>query len=152
MFENFGSMSLLCQSSSFNHWIKLKFDSKWTLNFKMLSYTFKFFFFIFKVSKKCHQDFSLLDTYHIFWWKKVKSGSPIVCFHPHTWCDGTYLCKDATSVSVCPFLLTLEWRLKSFDHPGLATKNFQSNCNINGRGQSTIDRTNRNLFQSLQNK
>jgi hypothetical protein len=44
----------------------------------------KVFFLMFKVSKKCYQDFNLLHTYYtyytsLFW---VKSGSPVVCFHP----------------------------------------------------------------------
>jgi hypothetical protein len=44
---------------------------------------FKVLFIIFKVSKKCHQDFSLLHTYYTCYTSffEVKSGSPIVCFH-----------------------------------------------------------------------
>jgi hypothetical protein len=41
---------------------KLNFDSKWTLNFKMLSYNIYLFIFVFKIVKGCHQDFSLLCT------------------------------------------------------------------------------------------
>jgi len=47
------------QSSLFNHLIKLNFDSKWTLSSKMLSCILNFFFYIFKISKKCYQDFNL---------------------------------------------------------------------------------------------
>jgi hypothetical protein len=47
---------------------------------------FKVLFPMFKVFKKCHQDFNLLHTYYTYYtsyfW--MKSGSFIVCFHPIT--------------------------------------------------------------------
>jgi hypothetical protein len=48
---------------------------------------FKVVFSMFKVFKKCHQNFSLLHTYYtcyitLFGVKSGESGSPIVCFHP----------------------------------------------------------------------
>jgi hypothetical protein len=55
------------------------------LSSKMLSCTFSIVLFLmFRVSKKCHKDFSLLHTYYtcytsLFW---VKSGSSVMCFHP----------------------------------------------------------------------
>jgi hypothetical protein len=48
----------------------------------------KLFFSYVRVSKKCHQEFTLLRTYyicyihHFFGWKVMKNGSPIMCFHP----------------------------------------------------------------------
>jgi hypothetical protein len=49
----------------------------------------KVFFLMFRVSKKCHQDFCLLHTYYTcytsFFW--VKSGSHVVCFHPRCLCN-----------------------------------------------------------------
>jgi hypothetical protein len=53
----------------------------------MLHAHLKFFFLMFRVFKKCHQDFNLLHVYHIFYtslfW--VKSGEKWlthnVCFH-----------------------------------------------------------------------
>jgi hypothetical protein len=39
------------QSSSSNHWMKFKFDSEWTLNYKILSCTFCSFFLCLKILK-----------------------------------------------------------------------------------------------------
>jgi hypothetical protein len=49
----------LIQSSSSNHWIKIDFDSKWTLNLKKFSWEFKFFLLVFRIAKGYHQKFSL---------------------------------------------------------------------------------------------
>jgi hypothetical protein len=68
------------QLSSSNHWIKLNFDSKWTLSFKMLSYMFLSSFFMFEVLKKMPSRFMFIAhllylLYIIFfdenWWKMV---------------------------------------------------------------------------------
>jgi hypothetical protein len=62
------------QSSSYNHWIKLWVPKCCHAHSLM-----------FRISKRCHQDFSLLHTYHThytsFFW--MKNGSPIMCFHLH---------------------------------------------------------------------
>jgi hypothetical protein len=62
------------QSFSSNHWIKINFDSKWTLKSKMLSCKFLKFLLVFKIAKKYHQHFSLLCImilviHHLIWWK-----------------------------------------------------------------------------------
>jgi hypothetical protein len=64
------------QSFSFNHWIKINIDSKFTLNSKMLLCKFWNFLLVFKIAKGYHQNFSLLCTIilvidHFFWWKVV---------------------------------------------------------------------------------
>jgi hypothetical protein len=64
------------QSFSSNHWIKINFDSKWTLKLKILSCKYFKKLLMFRIAKKYHQDFSLLRTmilaiYHLFWWKVV---------------------------------------------------------------------------------
>jgi hypothetical protein len=60
------------QSSSFNCWIKINFDSKWTLNPKFCCCAnFKFFLLVFRLAKGWHQDFSLLGTHHFFGTKVV---------------------------------------------------------------------------------
>jgi hypothetical protein len=73
------------QSFSSNDWIKNNFDSKWTLNSKMLWCNFLSFLLVFKIIKGYHQNFNLLRNiilviHHLF---LVKSGSPFVCFHPN---------------------------------------------------------------------
>jgi hypothetical protein len=60
------------QSFLFNHWIKINFDSKWTFSSKMLC-KFLNFFLVFKIAKKCYQDFNFLCiiifVIHHFFWK-----------------------------------------------------------------------------------
>jgi len=61
-------------------WFKMSFEFQ---NFVM--HILKFYFLMFRILIKCHQDFSLTHTYHaytFFGWKVVKNGSPIVWFHP----------------------------------------------------------------------
>jgi hypothetical protein len=77
----------LMQSSSTNHWIKINFDSKWTLSFKMLSCKSLSLLLVFRIAKGYHQDCSLLCTiifviHHLFGWKVV-----------HPLCAFTLLCK-----------------------------------------------------------
>jgi hypothetical protein len=64
------------QFSSTNRWIKINFDSKWTLGSKMLSWKFLSFLLVFMIAKEYHQNFNLLHTiiliiHHLFWWKVV---------------------------------------------------------------------------------
>ncbi len=67
--------------SNLTEWFKMSFEFQ---NFVM--HIFKFFFLIFRILKRCYQDFNLTRTYHachtFFGWKVVKNGSPIVWFHP----------------------------------------------------------------------
>jgi len=105
-----------------------------------------------KISTYC--TFIIFLIYHIFVLKVVKSGS-LVCVFTLTHDVVEHTCAKmqwVIHVNVCLFLLNLEWWLKSSNHPNLVTKKFQSNCDINGRSQSTIDQTNQNLFRSLQTK
>jgi hypothetical protein len=66
---------------SYNHWMKINFDSKWTLSSKMLSCKFLSFLFVFMIVEDYHQNFNLLHTIilviHYFF--LVNSGSPLVC-------------------------------------------------------------------------
>jgi hypothetical protein len=57
------------QSSSFNHWIKLNFDSKWTLNSKILSCMPSRFQFIVYLSYLFYITFL------------GENGSHVMCFH-----------------------------------------------------------------------
>jgi hypothetical protein len=64
------------QFSSSNRWVKINFDSKWTLSSKMLSCKFLSFLLVFMIAKEYHQDFNLLRIvifviHHLFWWKVV---------------------------------------------------------------------------------
>jgi len=74
------------QSSSSNGWIKINFDSNWTLSStKMLSCKFKILLLVLKIAKGCHQDFNLI-MYHNIYYTLVSimtSGSLLVCFHPN---------------------------------------------------------------------
>jgi len=45
-----------------NYWIKINFDSKWTLSSKMLLCKFLSFLLMLIITKRCHQDFNLLCT------------------------------------------------------------------------------------------
>jgi hypothetical protein len=63
------------QSSSFNHWIKINFDSKWTLSFKILWCKILNFLLVFRIIKGYHQDFNLLCNiilviHHLFFGEK----------------------------------------------------------------------------------
>jgi len=69
------------KSSSSNHWIKINFDSKWTLSSKMLSCNFFKKIIVFRIAKGYHQTFSLLHIiiliiHHLFWWKMVHRRNP----------------------------------------------------------------------------
>ncbi len=62
--------------SSFSHWIKINFDSKWTLSLKMLSSKSLSLLLVFRIGKGYHQDCSLLRIiifviHHLFGWKVV---------------------------------------------------------------------------------
>jgi hypothetical protein len=71
------------QFFSSNYWIKLNFDPNDIWFPKCCHSHSNCFFHMFRISKRCHQDFSLLHTYHTcyisFFW--VKSGPSIVWFH-----------------------------------------------------------------------
>jgi hypothetical protein len=59
------------QSSSSNCWIKINFDSKWTLSSKMLSCNFFKKNLVFLIAKEYHQNFDLLHIiilviHHLF--------------------------------------------------------------------------------------
>jgi len=101
-------MHFFIQSSSSNHWNKFNFDSKWTLNSKMLSCTFKFF----KKSLGFPKDAISILAYcipiifvihHFFGWKVMKNGSPVVCFHmrPTYWHYHLYLCITCRCQETC---------------------------------------------------
>jgi phosphatidylserine synthase len=69
------------QSFSYNHWIKLNFDSKWALSFKMLPHILKFFFLCLRFPKNVIKilvySHLLYLLYIIFlgekWWKMAYS-------------------------------------------------------------------------------
>jgi hypothetical protein len=82
------------------------------------------FFLMFRVSKRCHQDFNLLHIYHISYisYFCVKSGEKwftCMCLHPHTRCGGTYLCKDAIgdSCKCVPVFVKLGMMIEKFRSP-----------------------------------
>ncbi len=57
-----------------SHPLHLTIKSKWTLNSKMLPCNFLKTFIVFKIVKRCHQDFNLYCTmilviHYLFWWK-----------------------------------------------------------------------------------
>ncbi len=80
------------QSFLSTHWIKLNFNSKWILNFEILSCTFYFIFPLYlrfpknviKILPYCIHI--ILVIHHFFEWKLLKNGSPIVCFHLNVSC------------------------------------------------------------------
>jgi len=67
--------------SHLTKWFKMSFELQ---NFVMR--ILKFYFLMFRILKRCHQDFSLAQTYHacytFFGWKVVKNVSHVVWFHP----------------------------------------------------------------------
>jgi hypothetical protein len=73
------------QSSSSNDWIKLSFDSMWTLISKLLSCTFLKKFLYLKFTKDIIQIlvyYVLSYLLYIIFLDKI--GSPLMCFHPTT--------------------------------------------------------------------
>jgi hypothetical protein len=103
------------QSSSFNHWMRFNFYSKKLWVSKCCHAHSKIFILMFKIFKRCCQDFSLLHTYYtcytsLFW---VKCGEKwFICnvfslnywLWSHfffSWFQGSYICKTKTSVSIC---------------------------------------------------
>jgi hypothetical protein len=54
--------TLILSNIFINYWIKISFDSKWTLNSKMLSCKFLKKLSMFRITKGCHQDFSLFTS------------------------------------------------------------------------------------------
>ncbi len=67
-------------SSSSDHWIKLNFNSKWTLNKNVVMHVLKFFFLISMIFKRCDQNFNLLHIYHtcyisLLWMRNAEKWS-----------------------------------------------------------------------------
>jgi hypothetical protein len=77
------------QKKLFNHWIKINFDSKFTLNSNMLLCKFLSFLIVFRIAKKCYQDFNFLCIiifviHHFFWkWLTISVFSPTLENFPY---------------------------------------------------------------------